>query len=369
MNQIPRFKQDFSDIDHLDRATESFMKGQRKALGKRPVRAPRTAPSWMQTHWKQFSVVAAMILVCGIALFAGIHFARSRAELRQPDSESVAEAQQTSERPPQENPTPGIQPAVTPSDDGTDTAPEQSEEPPSVTTAPRTESSSSATQTAGESKTDETQPFSGRTETDAQTQSSSESQTSRSSVVTSTSPRVSLGSQGAQAVTTRTTARTTTTKATTSKTTTKTTTTLTTKATTKATTHSTTKSTTHTTVTTASTTKTVTTTAAQPKVSIISASVSGWTAYGTDQYQQTVTLTFYNDSSARYSSYKYFSVRLYGNNSSISFVGCSSGNASSITRSGDTVTFKYTEALNGYSYGTVTFTVTSNRKIPYADPV
>lgn len=85
-----RSKFDFSDIDHLDRATEAFMKEQRKALGHRSVNLDAVAD-----QGKRILVFVVLGAVFVTALVAGIRFGISDDELRDPNSsvsDSLAES-------------------------------------------------------------------------------------------------------------------------------------------------------------------------------------------------------------------------------------------------------------------------------------
>ena len=94
MSGTVRRMQDFSDIDNLDRATEAFLREQRKALEERRfVRAPRTAPLWIQSHWKQAIVTAALVLVGGIAVFAGVKLTANGRSMRAPEPETTQTAE------------------------------------------------------------------------------------------------------------------------------------------------------------------------------------------------------------------------------------------------------------------------------------
>ncbi len=72
---------DFSDIDHLDRATEAFMKEQRKALGHRTVNLDAIAE-----QGKRALVFVVLGAVFVTALVAGIRFGISDDALRDPNS-------------------------------------------------------------------------------------------------------------------------------------------------------------------------------------------------------------------------------------------------------------------------------------------
>jgi len=142
MSDLPRNQQDFSDIDNLGRATESFMKVQRKALEqRRSVRAPRNHSTWFGAHIKQISVTAALVLVCGLAAFFGIRFAAGHDDIRQPEPETTVsdttvgteaepaeEPEPESTNPPASSETERQMPAVTPNN---------TERQSASTTAPR----------------------------------------------------------------------------------------------------------------------------------------------------------------------------------------------------------------------------------------
>lgn len=85
-----RSKFDFSDIDHLDRATEAFMKEQRRALGHRAVNLDAVAE-----QGKRALVFVVLGAVFVTALVAGIRFGISDDALRDPNtsaSDSLAES-------------------------------------------------------------------------------------------------------------------------------------------------------------------------------------------------------------------------------------------------------------------------------------
>ncbi len=87
---IGRSKFDFSDIDHLDRATEAFLKEQRKALGHRAINLDAVAEQGKRAL--VFIVLGAVFVT---ALVAGIRFGISDNELRDPKTsvtDSVVES-------------------------------------------------------------------------------------------------------------------------------------------------------------------------------------------------------------------------------------------------------------------------------------
>ncbi|MBQ4345862.1 MAG: hypothetical protein IJC75_01865, partial [Oscillospiraceae bacterium] len=79
-NQGDRSKIDFSDIDNLDRATEVFMKGQRKALGRRAINLDAVAEQGKRAL--VFIVLGAIFVT---ALVAGVRFAYNDDQLRDPN--------------------------------------------------------------------------------------------------------------------------------------------------------------------------------------------------------------------------------------------------------------------------------------------
>ncbi len=89
-SHIGRSKFDFSDIDNLDRATEAFMKEQRKALGHRTVNLDAIAE-----QGKRALVFVVLGAVFVTALVAGLRFGISDDALRDPNtsvSDSMVES-------------------------------------------------------------------------------------------------------------------------------------------------------------------------------------------------------------------------------------------------------------------------------------
>ena len=358
MSELPRNQQDFSDIDNLGRATESFMKEQRKALEqRRSVRAPRNHTTWFGAHIKQISVTAALVLVCGLAAFFGIRFAAGHDDLRQPEPETTvsdttagteAEPEPESTEPPAGSETERQMPAVTPNnterqsasttatrdttaDDG------QNATTPSVSTR-RTEPSAKqpSEQIPASTSVSTTPPRSGSVQ--IVTQPSSTASTSRTTTSTS-----------------RTTASTSRTTASTSRTT----------ASTSRTTASTSKTTASTSRTTASTSKTTVTTTqpAQAKLDVLSVRVRDGYTDSSGKYRQTVRVFLRNTGNAAFSGSKSLSIAVTGC-SSIQHVGCTTGNARNISYSGSGITLTY--AYSGLAVNaddTVTLTVISDKPI------
>ena len=373
----PKPKQDFSDIDHLDRATEVFLRDQRKALG---VRHRKRTPRWLvwiRRNSTRLTVAAALVLVCGIALFAGVRFMNRGPDLRQPAESSVTEtvsaepeqqpaeeAQAAPDIPPESEPEP--EPGETEPTTAVTTAPERPESaqktetsagtlPSSaVTIATRTtetvRSVSTGVDSAGyvspsstSAPTLQTTAAAGTTRTTATTRTTS-------AKTTATTTRTTAGTTSK--TTTRTTTTTTRTTTTTTRTTTRTTTT-TTKTTTSRTTTTTTRTTTKITTT---TTTTTTTAPPQPELVVKNVKLGKCERYGTDQYSQTLSVIVYNNSSVKHTgSTKLRFYIQYAPN--ITHVGCTSGNANQTQYNAGTVTFSYNTTLTAWSYDTVTIRV------------
>ena len=334
MSDLPRNKQDFSDIDNLGRATESFMKVQRKALEqRRSVRAPRNHSTWFGAHIKQISVTAALVLVCGLAAFFGIRFAMRSDSIRQP--EQTSSAADTSAKTETKQTEADSEPELTESAAASDAERQQPAVTPNNT---ERQSASSSTTATREATTKDEIPATTNTAastrlTEAvskQTQPLSTSYTAptsapRSSAVTTSSSRTTTASTTPTSRTTRSTTSSTTTKITTRSTTSQTTTKLTTSKTTSS-----------------STTVTTTTTAPQAQINVLSVRVKdGYRDSSTGKYHQTIRILLRNNGTGTFSGSMPLAVGVTGSVRVIQHVGCLSGNATNIIYSSNKITVTY----------------------------
>ena len=352
MSGTVRRRQDFSDIDHLDRATEAFLREQRKALEERRyVRAPRTAPLWIQSHWKQAIVTAALVLVGGLAVFAGVKLAANGRAIRQPEPETTqsAEAVLTSAEQTESEKTEAGQASEAENTD------EETKGSTAVTTAPKT-----TEKTNSEERTNSSSAASSattrRTESTSGSQSSSE--TSRLAESRQEKPAmttVQRGGSGVKAVsssaTTRTTARQTSRQTTT---TTTRTTTRTTARTTASTSRQTTAQTTQTTPRVTEAPKAV------PAVDSVKISEVKRTNGG---YQHRVTVQISNPNSTRFDDLRTFYLHLPINAIKS---GCVSGSASMSQTTGSTVSFYYGGPLSAGGKVSIVFLIVTDRPMSSA---
>ena len=352
MSGTVRRRQDFSDIDNLDRATEAFLREQRKALEERKfVRAPRTAPLWIQSHWKKAAATAALVLVGGIAVFAGIRVSANGRALRQPEPETTitAEAPVTSAEQTEEQQGSAEESASKQSEAAT------KKKAAATTTARQTEKSSEAEQTAV--PTSESSSATRRTES----VSSSESSTGTSKSTESAQQRPAVtttqrGSSGIKVVTNQTTTRTTARVSSQTTATTRTSTTSTSRTT--ASTARTTATTKQTTVTTTSTTPVVTE-APRAVLNVSSVKISDLKEVSSG-YQQRISVTISNKSSFKFNDLRTVYVQL---SRDATQVYCTSGNATVNVQQGDTISFYFSDTLRGNATATVSLLVVSKKPI------
>ena len=353
MSGTVRRRQDFSDIDNLDRATEAFLREQRRILEERKfVRAPRTAPRWIDGHWKHALAAVALVLVGGIAVFAGVKISSSGRDLRaeEPETTISEEVQSTSEQLTEAEKT---EAAPVSEEKGADSE----SETPAVTTATKTTEQQAAEEqpaprTSAESSTTRKTETTGSSSSSSETSRSS-SELQREKPVTTTATQ--RGSSGVKVIsssqTTRTTAQTTRTTASTTRTTARTT----------ASTTRTTQSVTTTKQTTVTTTQSTTKITEAPKAKLASHS-----AKITDMrrvsngYQQRVAVTINNVSSVRFNESRTFTLQL---GSTATAAACVSGGASMIKTSGTSLTFSYSGPINGGGNATITFLIMTDRPL------
>lgn len=324
MSQIPKGRQDFSDIDNLDRATESFMRGQRKALeGYRPPRRKYFRSFDFHKIARFAAVFAVLGVIIGTVVFAGMHFGNTGQDMRQPEPEP---------------------PRITDT-----TAPLQTE---AETTAPQSETE--ATQTASVSVSTSTTASAAQHTTSSESESAAHDTTappesSSSSRTTSTSTSAAAEQHhGATAATASSTTR----AASSTTRTTTTTTSTTARSSTRLTTRSTTVSTTTTTTTT-----TKTTPAAKAVISItrINVNADDLTVFNGNP-MQTIRINVTNTGDAALSGIYELKIRCV-DAGTIFHVGCQSGNvASGIVYSGEYIYLRYNKALAPGANDTITIT-------------
>ncbi len=321
MSGKERPKQDFSDIDHLNHAMESFMKSKRRELGRRSVPISSIIDSC-----KRGLVFVVLGAVFVTALVGGIQFSYQDDMLQQPESsvsgETTTESQTGQEavstnemtRPTAEG---SAVTSITTGEASVTMLPGMTTPPMTTTTTESTEETDESTDATAERLTGMT--VAGTTTFRSGTLRTTTTARSTTSKHTTTTKR------------TTTTARVTTTrKTTTVPTTLKSTTTTTTKATTPA---------------------------PQANIRVLSATVSGWKNVNGMQ-QQTVEITIYNDSNVKLTNNVRFAIDLMSG-SGITHVGCASGNCARTSFSGNRISTTYTAGLAGYQYATISLTVTS----------
>lgn len=273
---VPRSKFDFSDIDNLDRATESFMKQQRKSLGYSRFNLDAIAE-----QGKRILVFVVLGAIFVTALVAGVRFSYNDDEMRAPE-QSVSDDVSGSET----NQTTNGSSTDLPKDEANGSAATSS-------TAVQTESSVT------------TLPTTLSEEQNIATTLPQLTESSESSVITTPVLAATTTSKARTTTTTKqttTTKKTTTTKATTTSITTKKTTT-TSRTTTTTTTTTTTKRTTTTLTTTTSTTTTTTTTTPKPLLEIVAPRITSSEVMSNGTYRSEITVSVYNDSSVSASDF------------------------------------------------------------------
>lgn len=346
MSGTVRRRQDFSDIDNLDRATEAFLREQRRILEERRfVKAPRTAPRWIDGHWKHALAAAALVLVGGIAVFAGVKLSSDGRNLRaeEPETTISEEVQVTTEEQTEAEKT---EAAAVSEDKGAES---ESEDTPAVTTAAKTTEQSAAEQlpaprtSAESSSTRRTETTGSSSSSSAETSRSSEQQREKPATTTA-SQRGSSGVKVITSQTTRTTAQTTRTTASTTRTT----------ASSPRVTSASSSS--KTTVTTTQTTTKITE-APKATLSVQSVKISDMKRI-TNGYQQRVTVQISNVSSVRFNEARIFTLRL-----SVGAVKavCVSGGASLNSTTGKDLSFSYSGPINGGNTATISFLIVTER--------
>ena len=340
MSEKPKGKRDFSDIDNLERATESFMRGQRKALT--GSHAGSRAFHTLNLHkLTRFGAVFAVIaVIVGTVVFAGIRFGKQDQDFLKP-AETTAASVTAQTDPPAETTLP--EETVTT---------EQPAQPIATLTSSRTQTTAAtATTSASAIETDGTWNAAETTGSSAATTATS--RTNKPAVVQippaaateapATAAPVTAPPVTAAQITTvhtnPTTARTTvTTRATTRPTAAVRTTTVTT--------------------TTVRTTTTVTTTT-EPKVAVITITklvVDGQTHYS-GSCKENVHVTVKNTGNATLSGSYALSIRCV-DAENIVHVGCTSGNVlSNITHTGEVMTLYYCGSLAPDAKDTIELTV------------
>ena len=316
MSEKPKGKRDFSDIDNLERATESFMRGQRKALtgSHAGSRAFHTLNLHKLTRFG--AVIAVIAVIVGTVVFAGIRFGKQDQDFLKPE-ETTAASVTTQTDPPAET-----------------TLPEET-----VTTsasAIETDGTWNAAETTGSSATT---TATSRTNKPAVVQIPPAAATEAPATAAPVTAPPVTAAQTATVHTNPTTARTTvTTRATTRPTAAVRTTTVTT--------------------TTVRTTTTVTTTT-EPKVAVITITklvVDGQTHYS-GSCKENVHVTVKNTGNATLSGSYALSIRCV-DAENIVHVGCTSGNVlSNITHTGEVMTLYYCGSLAPDAKDTIELTV------------
>ncbi len=348
MSEKPKGKRDFSDIDNLERATESFMRGQRKALT--GSHAGSRAFHTLNLHkLSRFGAVFAVIaVIIGTVVFAGIRFGKQDQEFLKP-AETASTAETTQTDPPAET--------TLPEETVTEEAAEA--QPIATVTSSRAQTSAAATTSASATETTGT-GSSATTGTGTATSTTARTSAATSPVVqispaaatqapSTAAPVTAPPVTAAQNVTAPTTAHTT--AHITARTT------VTTRATT-------TVRTTTTVTTTVRTTTTVTTTT-EPKVAVIR--ITGCTADGHESYsgncQQKLHIKVTNSGNAPLTGTKMLSITC-GDEVNIIHVGCTSGNTSgSMSYSASKIDIRYSGSLAPGERDTIELTVISRNPI------
>lgn len=354
MSGTVRRRPDFSDIDNLDRATEAFLRDQRRMLMESKfVKAPRTAPRWIEDHWKQALATAALVLVGGIAVFAGVKNSSNGRDLRaaEPETTISEEVPVTSE---QQTEIEKTEAASSAEEKVSDT---ESENTPAVTTTVRTTEESVAEElplprTSADSSTTRRTETTSSSSSSAETSKSSSSKQQEKVVTTTASQRGSSGVKAVTNSTTRTTAATTKTTTATTRSTTRSTTT---------TTRTTTAKPVTTVKTTTTTTQTTTKVTEAPKavLSVQSVKVSDMKKV-TNGYQQRVTVTISNVSTVRFSELRTFYLQI---SSQASKAVCASGGATLSKTTGTSLPFGYSGPISGGGTATISFLIISERPV------
>lgn len=337
-----KMSQDFSDIDNLDRATESFMKAQHKALGATTAGIPL-----LQRINKRAVAIAAIGLVLISAIVGGIAVASGDDDqLRQPAAGTTVSTT-TATKKEAEN---ADAPAETPENA------EPSETKPSETAA-ATSATSSTENTSDQTGdgTDKTtvSATSGTGSQTADTQPTAPEQPQQPEIEDPLPPPITTTAP----TTISTTRTTTTTRMTTTTTRRTTTTTMRTTTTTKRTT-TTTRRTTTTTTTTMTTT---TTTLPLPNVRCQGAQIMGFAKEG-DNFVYTIEISFYNSSPTASSSAFNFTLRC-ATDGKFQRVESKTSGCSLVSYSTPTAKFKYSNTVGGNSSAKATVVVKSSAVI------
>ena len=337
MRQIQKGRQDFSDIDNLDRATESFMKMQRKALaGYRPARQRYFRTVDLHKITRFAAVFAVLAVIIGTVVFAGIRFGKQNPGMIQPEPEPAPQITETSGQTQTEPDTTAAPPEtdVTQSAAPIDTPATTASTTRSTTTSQITSADTESASRTSSSEASTSAASSATTQTTSRSTSTSSSTSTARQTTSSSSRQAATNAIAATSSTTRTT--TTTTRTTTSRTTTSRTTT----------------SRTTTTVT------TTTTTAAKAIISITSASLNAddLKAYN-GHAMQTVYVKVKNTGNAKLTGSSKIAVTCAGAGT-IYHAGCQSGNVESgIVSSDETVYLKYNGSLEPGATDTIVLTI------------
>lgn len=377
---------DFSDIDNLHRATESFLKEQHRLLaGRRPVRAPRNFPVFTaKLRGIAVSAAAGVLVLTGVALAAGNRHSTDDQIIVPKIEETQLIAEQTA---PPAAETTSAAAATVPAEETVTTASRTRRTRTTQTTsqtlaADITTDSAETTQTHGNSsrgsapsatQTVKTASPPQQIEIHTEVQQINQPSVTQPPVYTTAAPPVVPQSTAPTTHTTThttttprttTTTRTTTTPRTTTTTRTTTRTTTTTTRTTTRTTTTTTRTTTTTTTTTPKPTTTTTTTTTVPpraELMLMTSYMHDWDYFeNTTQVTQKLTLSLRNIGNAAVDRNKSFIFTLPVD---VRHVGCLSGNSEPYTLcySGNKIYFTLNDMTQPQDYVEIELSVLADR--------